>query len=133
MNLATKFKELRIASNLTLAELGKKAGYEKTTIWKIESGFSPRMATLHAAATKGLGLKPSEENYKSLISLWTGSKVAPDPLAVEIKKVKSAESSEFDQLSQLWDSLRPTQKVTLLRLAQAPHLLDSVAALLPSV
>lgn len=73
--LADKFKSLRADRGLSLADVGKRAGLERTTVWKIEHGFWPRGETLKAAVQLGLGVRVSSPEWQEVQALWAGQRV----------------------------------------------------------
>lgn len=88
MTLAKKYKELRSDRRMSLSDVGKRCGLERTTIWKIENGILPRGATLQKACLRGLGLKKDSNEWNELQALWTaertGQPITAQDLAGEI-------------------------------------------------
>lgn len=77
-SLANYFRSLREAQDLSLEAIAKRAGVNRTTIWKIENGKPIRPMTMREIATRGLLLKESSKEYADLVALWVVSRGLSD-------------------------------------------------------
>ncbi|MEZ0295520.1 MAG: helix-turn-helix domain-containing protein [Candidatus Methylacidiphilales bacterium] len=133
MTLAQKFKDLRAERQMSLADVGKAAGIERTTIWKIENGQLPRGATLQKACLRGLGLVKESREWEELQALWTaertGQAVTAQSLAGQLAMNHMAGNREFEDFYRTVSELPKEAWAELDKAIRRPAVLKALAAL----
>jgi transcriptional regulator with XRE-family HTH domain len=133
MTLAQRFKQLRTERQMSLADVGKLAGIERTTVWKIEHGPLPRGGTLQKACLLGLGLTKDSREWEELQALWTAERTGhpvtaqalAGQMAVQFLKNNREMESFFIEVSRL----SREDWVELDKAVRRPSVLKALAAL----
>jgi transcriptional regulator with XRE-family HTH domain len=116
-----------------LADVSKRAGVERTTIWKMENGFLPRGETLRKAAIKGLGLKKDSPEWEELQALWTtertGQPVTAQALAGQMATNYLKNNREMEQFFLTISKLPREAWEELDKAIRRPAVLEGLAAL----
>jgi transcriptional regulator with XRE-family HTH domain len=133
MTLAQKFKDLRTDRRLSLADVSKRTGLERTTIWKIENGYLPRGSTLQKACFRGLGLKMNSPEWEEIQALWTaegtGQPVTAQALAGQMAANYLRNNREMEQFFLAVSDLPQETWVELNKAIRRPAVLQGLAAL----
>lgn len=98
--LAQAFVQLREARGLSQAEVGRQAGLDKSTVWKLEHGRAIRAPTLRQLCLEGLGLDDQAPEYKRLLALWMieQGNAGFDPRS--IGKARNTRQRQLDRLAE---------------------------------
>jgi transcriptional regulator with XRE-family HTH domain len=135
--LANYFKEIRESKNLTMEDIGKRAGLDRSTIWKIENGRPIRPGTMRTIAKRGLRLKESSQEYATLVSLWIVHRGLSDEPELEIAKAFTRISKESNRrlqtdsikIAKILQTMLVSDQKALVRAMGNPESLAAIIAL----
>lgn len=133
MTLAKKIKALRAERKLSLSDISKLTGLERTTAWKIEKGFLPRGSTLEKVCLLGLSLREDSEDWKEVLALWTaertGQPITAKALASRMAAAQNDGDREMAQFYLSVSKLSPQLWGELQKAIARPSVLEGIAAL----
>ena len=133
MTFAKKMRALRTDRKMSLADVGKRAGVERTTVWKAENGALPRGDTLQKLCLRGLGITKQAREWKELLALWTtertGQPVAAQALAGFMADRRAKNNREMAAFLRSAQKLPDATWAELEKAVRRPTVLRGLAAL----
>ncbi len=128
------FKEAREAREdpeLSQAEIARRCGLDKSTVWKIENDAPVAVETFTLILTDGLSLKPTDDLYQDLMMGWVMERTGMTPALQE--KVEKRLAGRFNRragfiAAQIAALTRKDQE-ELLKAAARPEVMDVVRAM----
>ena len=136
-NLGNYFRKLRTDRKLSVEDLAKRVGHNRTTIYNIENGRSVKSDTMRRIATKGFGIAEDSPEFSALVALWVvqsglsdepNLKVAPIISRLE-KNYSKRLSKDALNMAIILSTLKAADQVALLEALTEPVARDAIIAM----
>jgi len=133
--LANYFYDLR--GDRSMEDIAKRAGLDRSTVWKIENGVNIRPGTLRKIAIEGLMLKETSQEYANLVALWIvsrGLSDEPQPsIAKSLNRISKRISKQIEKnailIAESIQPIRIEDQKSIIKALNNPDAMGAIIAL----